>query len=46
MAGAAYVAERIGGFVGAGVVTIALGVIALVVFLASLRNRVTAANVR
>jgi PiT family inorganic phosphate transporter len=46
MAGAAaYVAERIGGFVGAGVVTIALGLIALVIFLASLRNRVTAANV-
>ena len=46
MAGpAAYVAERVGSSLSAGVVTIALGVIALVIFLASLRDRVTAANV-
>ncbi len=42
---AAFVAARVGGVVGAGIVTIALGLIALVIFLASLRNRVTAANV-
>lgn len=42
---AAFVAVHVGGVVGAGIVAIALGLIALAIFVASLRNRVTAANV-